>query len=76
MARFIRIATIGFSLFSVLFWTAASMVFEIVKFSASGEEKAAPGYLAGGAIPTILYGLICAIFLQWFARGIIKRMRP
>ncbi|MXO49147.1 hypothetical protein GRI69_12845 [Erythrobacter vulgaris] len=51
------------------------MVFEIVKFTNPGETPDPPSYLAGGAIPTIIYGVVCVLFLQWFARGIIKRTR-
>ena len=74
IGRFVRIASLFFSLFSVLYWGAASMVFEIVKFTNPGEAPDAPSYLAGAAIPTIIYGVLCALFLQWFARGIIKRI--
>jgi hypothetical protein len=74
IGRFVRLCSLAFSLFSVFYWIFASMIFEIISFVRAGEEPSTGSYLAGSAIPTILYGLICAVFLQWFARGIIKRL--
>lgn len=72
MRRFIRFSSIGFALFSVMFWIVATGTIQVAKMlqPAGGPTMS---HIAQAA-PAVLYGVIFVWFCHWFARGVVKRM--
>ena len=74
MGRFVRISTLGFTLFSVFYWGGVAAFVQILQLVDEQRDISDVAHWASTAIPAIIYGLLCALFLQWFARGIVRRI--
>ncbi|MEL6878623.1 MAG: hypothetical protein AAGL68_11070 [Pseudomonadota bacterium] len=73
MARFVRIASVGFAIFSVFFWSGVWMFVELVELLNERLTEATIWDRVAQAAPALIYGVITVLFCQWFARGVIKR---
>jgi hypothetical protein len=73
MARFVRFASLGFALFSVLFWLVVWTFVELIELLNERLTEATLVDRIAQAAPAMIYGLITVLFCQWFARGVLKR---
>jgi hypothetical protein len=77
--RLVRIAAIGFTLFSVLYWDSASGLISLAHDYPDALGLPRGSYLAVWlvyALPTILYGVIAVLFFHWFAKRVARMAIP
>ncbi|MEO1921015.1 MAG: hypothetical protein COW16_07310 [Sphingomonadales bacterium CG12_big_fil_rev_8_21_14_0_65_65_10] len=74
MERFVRVASIGFAVFSVLFWFTVQELAQIQAQIAGSEESSKWDIWLTGSLPAIAYGVICVFVFHWFAKKIIKKI--
>ncbi len=74
IGRFVRFASVGFALISAFYWISIASFVQIIFFVGEQTELSSGAKWAAQAVPTILYGLACVLFCQWFARGIVRRV--
>ena len=75
IAHFVRIASLAFAVFSVLYWTAVWVFVELVELLNERLTQASFWDRIGQALPALFYGVIVVLFCQWFAKGIVRRMQ-
>lgn len=75
MGRFVRLVSIGFALFSVLFWLAVQGVVQIQQQLRGVKEPSHWDIWLTGSLPAIVYAGICVFVFHWFARKILKKVQ-
>jgi small-conductance mechanosensitive channel len=74
MGRFVRLVSIGFAIFSVLFWLTVQGIIGIQQQITGNVEPSKWGIWLSGSLPAIIYAVICVFVFHWFARKIIKKV--
>lgn len=74
MGRFVRLVSIGFAIFSVLFWLAVQGIVQIQQQLRDVTEPSNWDIWLTGSLPAITYAVICVFVFHWFARKIIKKV--
>jgi uncharacterized membrane protein (Fun14 family) len=74
MGRFVRLVSIGFAIFSVLFWLAVQGIVHIQQQLRSVTEPSSWDIWLTGSLPAIIYAVICVFVFHWFARKILKKV--
>ncbi len=78
MKRIVRLSVIGFAVCSTLFWMTVFTLRNLVigvRAMAYGAEPTMAQHWLFGTLPAVLSGVICWVFLNWFARRIFKLAR-
>lgn len=74
IGKFVRVASVGFAVFSALYWPSVTSFVQIIFAIDEQTEVSSGAKWAAQAVPTIFYGLACVLFCQWFAKGIVRRI--
>ncbi len=74
LGRFIRFASLGFTLFSAIYWMGIVIFGQIILAIDGQTEIAAGTQWAIQAVPVIVYGLICVLSCHWSAKSIVRRI--
>jgi hypothetical protein len=77
--RLVRVAAIGFALFSVLFWDFAFSLIDVSRDYPEALGLRRGAYLTTWlvyALPAILYGVLSVLYFHWFARRVLRAAVP
>lgn len=74
IGKFVRVASLGFSLVSAFYWMTVASFVQILSFVETQTEVATGARWAAQSVPIIVYGVACAFFCHWFAKGIVRRI--
>ena len=74
MGRFVRVVSLGFAVFSVIFWLAVDSIGQMLRHITEGEEISNWDIWFTSSVPAIIYAVICVLVFHWFARKIIKKI--
>ena len=74
MGRFVRLASLGFAVFSVIFWLTVDGIGQVRRQITEGNEPSNWDIWLTSSVPAIIYAVICVLVFHWFARKIIKRI--
>lgn len=75
MGRFVRVVSIAFAIFSVLFWVSVQGVISVLDQVRGVREQSKWDIWFTGSLPAILYAVVCVFVFHWFARKIIKKVK-
>jgi H+/Cl- antiporter ClcA len=73
--RFVRLAAIGFALFSVFFWDLVLNIAELAHDFPEAIGFSRKSYLTDWliyALPAILYGVLTVLYFHWFAKRVAR----
>lgn len=74
MGRFVRLVSIAFAIFSVLFWSAVHGIVQIQQQLRGVTGASNLDIWLTGSLPAIIYAVVCVFVFHWFARKIIKKV--
>jgi ABC-type proline/glycine betaine transport system permease subunit len=75
MGRFVRVVSVAFASFSVLFWISVQGVVSVLDQVRGVSEQSKWDIWLTGSLPAILYAVVCVFVFHWFARKIIKKVQ-
>lgn len=75
MGRFVRLVSIGFAIFSVLFWLVVQGIVQIQQQLRGVTEPSNWDIWLTSSLPAIIYAAICVFVFHWFARKILKKVQ-
>ena len=74
MGRFVRLVSLGFAVFSVIFWLTVDGIGQVRRQITDGNEPSNWDIWLTSSVPAIIYAVICVLVFHWFARKIIKKI--
>ncbi len=74
MGRFVRLFSLGFAVFSVIFWLTVDGIGQVRRQITEGSEPSDWDIWLTSSVPAIICAVICVLVFHWFARKIIKKI--
>ena len=74
MGRFVRLVSLGFAVFSVIYWLTVDGIGQVRSQITEGNEPSNWDIWLTSSLPAIIYAVICVLVFHWFARKIIKKI--
>ena len=74
MGRFVRLVSLGFAVFSVIFWLTVDGISQVRRQITEGSEPSNWDVWVTSSVPAIIYAVVCVLVFHWFARKIIKKI--
>lgn len=74
MGRFVRLVSLGFAVFSMIFWSAVDVIGQVRRQITDCSEPSKWEVWLTSSVPAIVYAVICVLVFHWFARKILKKI--
>ena len=74
MGRFVRLVSLGFAVFSVIFWLTVDGIGQVRRQITGANEPSKWDIWLTSSVPAIIYAVICVLVFNWFAGKIIKKI--
>ena len=74
MGRFVRLVSLSFAVFSVIFWLAVDGIGQVGRQIVEGGEPSKWDIWLTSSVPAIIYAVVCVLVFHWFARKIVKKI--